>query len=183
VKTIEAVPADSDEADLLDLNQCADMPQSDEAVLDEELEDPLGYNHLFKRLNVLYMEDSLVNQKVVKRLIGDQVNSLHFASNGQEGLNILHIAPIDVILMDIHMPVMNGIETTMEIRRSKAAYANVAIISLTADPDYQQKNMCKSIGMNDTIGKPVRRGDIFKAFEKNLGHLLGKDAQAAVLSA
>jgi len=137
----------------------------------------------FEGLNVLCIEDNSVNQKVVKRLIGSRVKQIHFANNGREGLNVLNTAPIDVVLMDIHMPVMDGIETTMEIRRSNSAYANVIIIALTADPDYQQKRICKNIGMDDTIGKPVRRDDILQAFERNLGHLSEQFGQTVKISA
>ena len=73
--------------------------------------------------------------------------------------------------MDIHMPVMDGIETTLEIRKSDSTYANVIIIALTADPDYQQKRICRNIGMDDTIAKPVRRDDILDAFDRTLSKI------------
>ncbi len=137
----------------------------------------------FEGLNVLCVEDNPVNQKVVNRLIGKRVKQIHFANNGREALNLLNTAPVDVVLMDIHMPIMDGIETTMEIRRSNSAYANVIIIALTADPDYQQKRICKNIGMDDTIGKPVRREDILEAFDRNFGHLSQNFGQKVTLSA
>lgn len=137
----------------------------------------------FEGLNVLCMEDNTVNQKVVSRLIGTRVKHLYFANNGREGLDVLSAVPIDVVLMDIHMPIMNGIETTMEIRNSKSAYANVIIIALTADPDYQQKRICRNIGMDDTISKPVRRKDILMAFDRNLSRLSKTFGQQVKISA
>lgn len=128
----------------------------------------------FSGLSVLCVEDTAVNQRVVKRLIGKKVSVLEFADNGVEALRALEVQHFDVILMDIHMPVMNGIEATMEIRESKKPWANVAIIALTADPDYQQKSICRNIGMNGTIAKPVRREDIFKAFDQVLDGQLRK---------
>ncbi len=125
----------------------------------------------FEGLSVLCVEDNVVNQKVVERLIGSRVAQLHFASHGREALSVLDTVHIDVVLMDIHMPVMDGIETTMEIRGSEATYANVIIIALTADPDYQQMRICRNIGMNDTIAKPVRREDILEAFNRTMGNL------------
>ena len=122
----------------------------------------------FQGLTVLCAEDNPMNQRVVKRLIGKQVSSLLFAENGKEALEILNAHHVDVVLMDIHMPIMNGIEATMEIRESGKAWANVAIIALTADPDYQQKTICRNIGMNGTIAKPVRRQDILDAFDQAL---------------
>lgn len=129
-----------------------------------------GHNgaHPFEGLNVLCVEDNLINQKVVNRLIGRRVANLYFAEHGVEALKVLNTAPVDVVLMDIHMPVMDGIETTLEIRKSDSTYANVIIIALTADPDYQQRRICRNIGMDDTIAKPVRRDDILKAFDRAL---------------
>lgn len=122
----------------------------------------------FAGLSVLCVEDNAVNQRVVKRLIGKKVTALHFADNGREAIDALQREDVDVVLMDIHMPVMNGIEATMEIRESGKPWANVAIIALTADPDYQQKDICRQIGMNGTIAKPVKRQDIIDAFDQVL---------------
>ncbi len=137
----------------------------------------------FEGLNVLCVEDNPINQKVVKRLIGKRVNQLYFADNGREALNILNTVPVDVVLMDIHMPVMDGIETTLEIRKSNEAYANVIIIALTADPDYQQRRICRNIGMDDTIAKPVKREDILEAFDRTLSKLSRNFGQEVSLSA
>jgi len=137
----------------------------------------------FEGLNVLCVEDNPINQKVVKRLIGKRVNQLYFAGNGREALNILNTAPVDVVLMDIHMPIMDGIETTLEIRKSSEAYANVVIIALTADPDYQQRRICRNIGMDDTIAKPVKREDILEAFDRTLSKLSENYGQEVAIQA
>jgi len=137
----------------------------------------------FEGLSVLCVEDNPVNQKVVKRLIGKRVDKLVFANNGQEALDTLGMQHVDVVLMDIHMPVMDGIEATLEIRGSKEPWANVVIIALTADPDYQQKRICKNIGMDDTIAKPVKREDILRAFDRTLGGLSKEFAVPVKLTA
>lgn len=137
----------------------------------------------FEGLNVLCVEDNPINQKVVKRLIGKRVNQLYFANNGREALNILNTVPVDVVLMDIHMPIMDGIETTLEIRKSNETYANVIIIALTADPDYQQRRICRNIGMDDTIAKPVKREDILNAFDRTLSKLSKSFGQEVALTA
>ncbi|MEP3889958.1 MAG: ATP-binding protein [Hellea sp.] len=137
----------------------------------------------FEGLSVLCVEDNPINQKVVKRLIGKRVANLTFANNGREALDILSLMHIDVVLMDIHMPVMDGIEATLEIRGSKEPWANVIIIALTADPDYQQKRICKNIGMDDTIAKPVKREDIFKAFDRTMGTISAEFSQPVRLTA
>ena len=122
----------------------------------------------FTGLRVLCVEDNPINQKVVGRLIGKRVESLTYANNGREALDILSTMEIDIVLMGIHMPIMDGIEATLEIRSSNEPWANVIIIALTADPEYQTKRICKNIGMNDSIAKPVKRADILNAFDRTL---------------
>lgn len=136
----------------------------------------------FDGLNVLCVEDNQVNQKVVQRLIGKRVAKLYFAANGREALEVLKVEHIDVVLMDIHMPVMDGIEATLEIRSSDAHWANVAIIALTADPDYQQSRICRNIGMDDSIAKPVRQEDILSAFDRVLGSIRDEHSQRVDIS-
>jgi signal transduction histidine kinase/ActR/RegA family two-component response regulator len=119
-------------------------------------------------LRILVVEDNPINQAVVKKLISKEVESLTFANNGVQALDALRTQNFDLILMDIHMPVKDGIETTIEIRSSDQAWANVIIIALTADPDYQQQRICRNIGMNDAIAKPVKRQDIINAIERTL---------------
>ena len=156
-----------------------DTPDKSAPVLPEIVEPKKP----FEGLSVLCVEDNSVNQKVVKRLIGKRVANLTFANNGREALDTLGTMHVDVVLMDIHMPVMDGIETTLEIRGSKEPWANVVIIALTADPDYQQKRICKNIGMDDTIAKPVKREDILNAFDRTLGTIAAEFAQPVKLTA
>ena len=150
------------------LPKASAQPTSVSASIDDES----GENEKpFSGLSVLCVEDNPINQKVVERLIGKRVSRLTCANNGREALDILSTMHVDVILMDIHMPVMDGIEATLQIRSSEEPWANVVIIALTADPEYQTKRICKNIGMNDTIAKPVRREDILKAFDRTLSDL------------
>jgi len=81
---------------------------------------------------------------------------------------MLETKTFDVILMDIHMPIKDGIETTLEIRNSGKTWADTVIIALTADPDYQQKRVCRNIGMNDALSKPVKRQELLDILQKVL---------------
>jgi len=85
-------------------------------------------------------------------------------------------------LMDIHMPEMNGIEATIEIRNSEAPWANVIIIAITADVEYQQERICRNLGMNDAIAKPVKRQDILDAFTRTFMLLKEKHSHAVRLA-
>jgi len=60
---------------------------------------------------------------------------------------------------------MDGIEATLAIRSSDKPYKNLPIIALTADPQYQQKRLCKNIGMNEALAKPVKLTELLKAFD------------------
>lgn len=135
----------------------------------------------FSGLSVLCVEDNPVNQRVIEKLIGKRVDNLYFANNGQEALEKLTSVHVDIVLMDIHMPVMDGIEATLQIRKSNAAWANVIIIALTADPDYQQARICRNLGMNGSIAKPVTRDDIAYAFENATTDIGSKFGQPAFL--
>ena len=156
-----------------------DQPEKPQTILSKRSEPQTP----FEGISVLCVEDNPVNQKVVQRLIGNRVANLTFAGNGQEGLDILATRHIDVILMDIHMPIMDGIEATLKIRESKEPWANVVIIALTADPDYQQRRICKNIGMDYTIAKPVKRDDILKAFDRTLSTEQVKTSESLTLTA
>lgn len=115
-------------------------------------------------LTVLVAEDNETNQIVVGALLEPLVKKTIFAGNGKEALEVLDSHPVDVVLMDIHMPIMDGIESTLSIRTSDKPWRNVPIIALTADPEYQQLRICRNIGMNEALSKPVSRSELVTAF-------------------
>ncbi|MCC6634339.1 MAG: response regulator, partial [Chitinophagaceae bacterium] len=92
---------------------------------------------MFKKItdiNVLIVEDNEVNQIVLKRIL--QLNKItnFIVNNGEDALTALHNNTFDVILMDIQLPIKNGIETTIEIRQLKDTKINkIPIIALTAN--------------------------------------------------
>ena len=135
----------------------------------------------FEGLSVLCIEDNPVNHAVINKLIGKQVKSIAFAHNGEEGLRALSKQTYDIVLMDIHMPIMDGIETTLKIRGSEKPWADVIIIAVTADPDFQYQRVCRNIGMNDAIGKPVKRQDILDSITRSLDVLKETHAQRVEL--
>ena len=64
------------------------------------------------------------------------------------------------------MPIMDGIEATLAIRASSEPFKNMPIIALTADPQYQQRRLCKNIGMDDALAKPVRLTELLAAIDR-----------------
>ena len=112
------------------------------------------------RMNALIVDDNETNHFVLSSLFEGSIGQIYTAYNGKEALDILKTENIDFVLMDIHMPVMDGIEATIAIRQSQEAWSDIKIIAVTADPQYQQKRMCLNIGMNATLAKPIKFVDL-----------------------
>ena len=68
---------------------------------------------------------------------------------------------------------MDGIEATLSIRGSRKPYSDIPIIALTADPQYQQKRLCRNIGMDEALAKPVKLTELVHAFETIMPKLNG----------
>ena len=119
----------------------------------------------YSKLSILVADDNSTNHMVVSSLLSSVVKDIHIAENGEEAIQVLKTKHIDLVLMDIHMPVMDGIEATLSIRGSTEPWSNVPIIALTADPQYQQKRLCRNIGMNAALAKPVKLNEILSAID------------------
>ena len=127
------------------------------------IESPDDERSRLSQISLLVAEDNETNRLVIKSLFEHIFGKIHFAENGRQAIETLETCAIDIVLMDIHMPVMDGIEATIAIRSSHAAYKNIPIIALTADPEYQQKRVCLNIGMDNALSKPVNRDEIIDA--------------------
>ena len=119
----------------------------------------------YPKLRVLAVDDNQTNRLVVEQLLKDSVGEITSAANGREALECLGRQEFDVVLMDIHMPVMDGIEATLAIRRSNTPYADVPIVALTADTQYQQKRVVMNLGMDEAVAKPVTLSKLLGVFE------------------
>ena len=141
-----------------------DMEQHDTA--DEYQQD--------RRLKVLLVEDNPINQELAARLLKRDKHLVTVASNGQEAIDFFEKKKFDVILMDVQMPVMNGLEATesirsREMRRSWVAssdYRDTYIIAMTANAMVGDKERCLEAGMNDFIAKPLRPPELMKVIDK-----------------
>jgi len=122
-----------------------------------------------KKYNILIAEDNAINRKFINALLKSDLNryNLFFAENGEEALKILEEQEIDLILMDIQMPVMDGMEATRRIRQNNK-YNNLPIIALTAHALVGDKEKFISIGCNDYLTKPFNKKDLFDMLEKYL---------------
>ncbi|MDX2249369.1 MAG: response regulator [Bacteroidia bacterium] len=110
-------------------------------------------------ISILLVEDNPINQKVAVKLLEKIGYSADIAENGVKALEALEKASYDLILMDIQMPVMNGLEATKIIRRNFESLGNrgPVIIALTANALPEDQYNCTQAGMDDFIAKPVRQ--------------------------
>jgi two-component system, sensor histidine kinase and response regulator len=109
---------------------------------------------------VLLVEDNEFNQQIASELLTDAGFVVHVASNGQESLAMIAQHPYDVVLMDMQMPVMDGITATTEIRKMEAM-ADIPIIAMTANVMQADIKKCIDAGMNDHVAKPVDPDELF----------------------
>jgi CheY-like chemotaxis protein/signal transduction histidine kinase len=107
--------------------------------------------------NVLLVEDNLINQKIVLLSLKKVVKNVDVANNGKEALDKFGSVKYDMILMDIQMPVMNGIVTTKKIRNiEKSTNTHTPIIAITANALLGDKEECLAAGTDDYISKPFQ---------------------------
>lgn len=104
------------------------------------------------------VEDNVLNQKIVGFMLKKQEATVTSALNGSEAIDLLRENHFDVVLMDLHMPKMDGFATTRFIR--KELQNNVPVIALTADIFVVETNDCLEAGMNGCISKPFEPEDL-----------------------
>lgn len=119
------------------------------------------------RLRVLLAEDNPVNQLLVQRLLEKRGHSVVVASTGVEALDILQRENVDVVLMDIQMPEMDGLEATKAIRsRESDGRPRTPVIALTAHAMKGDREKCLAAGMDAHLSKPIRPAELDEVLEK-----------------
>jgi hypothetical protein len=112
-------------------------------------------------LRILLAEDNPVNQRLAIRLLEKHGHAVTAVGNGIEAVKIFSERSFDVILMDIHMPEMDGIETTLHIRLLETKTGtHVPIIAMTASAMKEDREACLAAGMDGYISKPVSREEL-----------------------
>jgi PAS domain S-box-containing protein len=114
-------------------------------------------------LNILLVEDNLVNQKVASYLLEHMGYRADLATTGLEAVEAVECRTYDVVLMDVQMPEMDGIEATRCIRANLASHRQPWIIAMTAHAMRGDREWCLAAGMNDYISKPVQVKELGRA--------------------
>ncbi len=114
---------------------------------------------------ILLVEDNELNRQVAQELLQRAGLRVFCAENGQEALLMVQEEPFDGVLMDLQMPVMDGLSATREIRQL-AGFDRLPIIAMTANAMAGDREKCLAAGMNDHIAKPIDPGSLFEALNK-----------------
>jgi len=119
--------------------------------------------------SVLVVEDNEVNSKLALRVLSKAGYRVLLAANGQEGLDVLEREKVDIVLMDMNMPVMDGLTAARLIReREQTTNHRVSIIALTANAMDDQAELCAEIGMDEFLTKPLDRKTLLSVLARHL---------------
>ena len=122
-----------------------------------------------KRFRALIVEDNTVNQMVAARLLGRLGFYTDVAANGIEAVEAFRKLPYDVILVDMQMPEMNGLDATRAIRKHETGDHHVPIIAMTANAMQGDQEACIAAGMDDYLSKPIDRAHLEQTLNKYVG--------------
>jgi two-component system, sensor histidine kinase and response regulator len=119
------------------------------------------------RLHILLAEDNRVNQTLAVRILQKPGDTVEAVENGHQAIEALGKQPFDLILMDLQMPELGGLEATMLIRESeKSTGGHVPIIAVTANAMVGDRERCLMAGMDDYVSKPIQANELFAAIER-----------------
>jgi len=107
-------------------------------------------------LRILLAEDNVVNQKLALRILQQMGYRADLASNGIEAVESVGRQTYDVVLMDVQMPEMDGLEAARQITAKRAPHKRPRIIAMTANAMQGDREMCLAAGMDDYLTKPIR---------------------------
>ncbi|GAC1302527.1 MAG: hypothetical protein NVSMB24_07250 [Mucilaginibacter sp.] len=161
------------DTDAVDLNQVVELTNRNEVILSEvnseitrTFESGRKMGQIFQKeasLRVLIAEDNAVNVALIKKMLSKWDITPTIAGNGEEVIDLLKSGSFDIVLMDIQMPVLNGFDAAIGIRKlPDAKKASIPIIAITAAAFTSMKEQVRNSGMNDYLPKPFRPDDLME---------------------
>jgi two-component system, sensor histidine kinase and response regulator len=126
-----------------------------------------------RALQILLVEDNPVNQKVATHILEKHGHNVVVAGNGKEALDVLDNEAFDVVLMDVQMPEMDGLEATVAIRaREQGTNRHLPIVALTAQALPGDRESCLRAGMDGYLAKPVQIQPLLRALTEAMSMTL-----------
>jgi CheY-like chemotaxis protein len=119
-------------------------------------------------LRILAAEDNATNQFVLKAILGQQGLQARFVENGRLAVEAVEAEDFDLILMDLHMPEMDGLSATQAIRAMGGAKGRIPIVAVTAEAMPEQVRKCLAHGMDAHVAKPIRPDVLYAVIEEVL---------------
>jgi CheY-like chemotaxis protein len=118
-------------------------------------------------VRVLIADDNVVNQKLISQLLQGRGHDVTVVSTGREAVEEVTRGDYDLVLMDLQMPEMDGLEATALIRRrERLTHLRVPIIALTAHAMAGDRERCLDAQMDDYVAKPIKAGELFEVIDR-----------------
>ena len=130
-------------------------------------------------LRILMADDAAANRELVVAILGGLGVALETVEDGARAVEAARSGGYDLILMDVHMPVMDGLDATRAIRALDGEAGRVPIIALTANVQPEQVQRCREAGMDDHVGKPIQVAELLRVIAARLEQRAGLKATAA----
>ena len=144
---------------------------SDKNETKKSLENEGTAIHVFENVHILVVDDNRINQKITQKILEKRQFKCSLADDGEQAISLVKKNTYDLILMDIHMPKVDGVEATKEIRKFNA---EVPIVALTAVELDEMRATIMNSGMNDIILKPYDISQFLTTILRNLNKALAK---------
>lgn len=131
-----------------------------------------------RRLSILVADDNRTNQKVIGKILDRAGHHVTIVDNGEQALDAMQAKSFDIALMDVNMPVLNGIEATKLHRFASLGKPRLPIVALTADATPETKQRCEEAGMDACVIKPIEPARLLNLIDSIVGEKTVSDAQA-----
>lgn len=134
-------------------------------------------------MRILLAEDNIINRKVAIGLLERHGHHIDVVEDGVGAVAMVRANAYDAVLMDVQMPIMDGIQATKEIRALGGVYADLPIIALTANAMRGEDERCKAAGMNDYVAKPIDPAELDRVLARYMDAPFGEDERPRMRTA
>src|ERR1700692_3254350 len=120
--------------------------------------------------HILVAEDNELSAQVLEQALVRQGHRVRLASNGREVLTLAEQGGFDLLLLDIHMPELDGFQVVQAVReRERTAGGHLPVVALTARSRKEDRERCLAAGMDDFLAKPIQAADLWAAIDRVVG--------------